>query len=179
MSRVFPAAARRGCCRRCRFLLADIQLVGRPVPDLCRHLGLTAGALSSSPTTAAPAGAAAALGGAGAGAGADGVGSRGRLADPSEIVGSSKKRNRGDGQARRGTPGVGASLSLPSTGSQVPAAEPVLPTPSAAGKDGAGAGRSGAAAAGTGRPAGRPVVLLPRQRIFYSSTFVRFVSHTG
>ncbi|CAN0552637.1 unnamed protein product, partial [Ectocarpus sp. 12 AP-2014] len=43
----------------------------------------------------------------------------------------------------------------------------------AAGKHGASAGAGGGIPARKDPPVARPVVLLPRRRIFYSSTFVR------
>eukprot|EP00752_Nemacystus_decipiens_P012225 g10838.t1 len=134
-----------------------MQLVGRPVPDLCRHLGLTTGTLSSAATAGTPATAAT----------AGAARNRGKAPPPPNLsrsasISSCNARKRPGGQAPSSVNGAGVS---PPEASQVP---------SAAAGDGAVPGRSGGVRGGNGRhPVARPVVLLPRRRIFYSSTFVR------
>lgn len=158
-----------------------VQLTGRPVPDVCRHLGLTTGALSSAYTAATPATATVNA--------ATAARTRQRappLPPPrSEGCSSRKRRKHRDGRAPGGINGVGVSACGGCADSRVPSAAAtaavamacVPPTSSGAARDGAsaaGRSESGGVQAGRGRPAARSAVLLPRRRIFYSSAFVRF-----
>ncbi|CAM9658443.1 unnamed protein product, partial [Ectocarpus sp. 13 AM-2016] len=128
------------------------QLVGRPVPDVCRHLGLTSGTLSSASSAAAPVAsgvgrsAGTASGGGGGDCGARTVAARERAVRPSENTASSKKGNGAQGPASRSAPLGRASSST----------SPAQATPTssiAAGKHGASAGAGGAIPARKDPPA--------------------------
>ncbi|CAM9819215.1 unnamed protein product, partial [Ectocarpus fasciculatus] len=133
-------------------------LVGRPVPDLCRHLGLTSGTLSSASAAAAPvaaapaaapAAAAGAIGGGGdasSGGGARTVNARERAVRPSENTASNKKGNDAQGPASRSAP-LGRASSSTSPAQATPTSS------TAAGKHGASARGDGGIPAKKGPPA--------------------------
>lgn len=162
--------------------LHTTQLVGRPVPDLCRHLGLTTGTLPSA-AAAGPLAPAAGPTAPAAGPPAPAARTRKRAPPPpppSEGSSSRKEGKHRDGRAAGGVNGTGVSAPARRKDCQVPSVAPPAAPPSssaAAAGGGVAAGRGGGGVrAEEGQPvAARPaaVVLLPRRRIFYSSTFVR------
>lgn len=134
--------------------MCRLQLAGRPVPDLCRHLGLTAGVL---PASVAPARAA-------------GTVRRKRTSATSERRRSSK--------ASKNCAGASSNVSssyLPDRDAQVVAGPGVVSTAPSGTTPTSSSGRSAGSAGDKGRPGLQSVVLLPRRRIFYSSSFVRSV----
>lgn len=148
------------------------QLAGRPVSELCRHLGLTSSALSAAAAAAA--------------------------ATPAAGNASGKKATTAQPRAPNADkPDSRSSCKRPAPNSMVPDSTQRgrVPSPAFCGgarenpylraSSAAPAVQSGGASSGQRRigkvgekrqPSPRPVTLLPRRRIFYSSTFVRSVT---
>lgn len=148
------------------------QLAGRPVSELCRHLGLTSSALSASVTATPEVGTA--------------HGKKVTAAQPKAP--KAQKAPNADKADKRGSCEQSAHSSIRRGGlsSSALCGEAVenpyaaqAPSAAPASEAGAGAASSGQRRVGNpvekSRPSPRPVTLLPRQRIFYSSTFVRWV----
>ena len=138
--------------------------------ELCRHLGVTSSALSASVTATPKSGAV-----------------RGKEAAQPKPPNAKKKKN-DDEADKRGSCEQPARSTVQRGGLSSPALyreavenpyavrAPSAPPPSEAG---AGAASSEQPRVGNlvekSRPSPRPMILLPRRRIFYSSTFVRWV----
>lgn len=149
------------------------QLAGRPVSELCRHLGLTSSALSASLTATPTTGTA--------------HGKKATAAQPKPP--NARNPPNADKADKRGSreqpalsnlrPGGLSSSTLCREAVENPYAARAPPAAPPAGEAGAGPGSSEQRQVGNpvekSRRGPRAMTLLPRRRIFYSSTFVRWV----
>lgn len=149
------------------------QLAGRPVSELCRHLGLTSSALSASVTATPDTGTA--------------HGKKATAAQPEPP--NTRNPPNADKADKRGSceqpapgnlrPGGLSSSALCREAVENPYAARAPPAAPPAGEAGAGSSSSEQRQVGNpvekSRPSPRAMTLLPRRRIFYSSTFVRWV----